>query len=228
MAGDEASDGSVTRGRVGSTGDILGVRPYRRGDSPRRIHWAQTARHDRLIVCELQTNVRPVVLLVLDADPANHSLGPNGSREWAIRIAASLARGWLEAGAQVGAAWTNTFISPASGSAQASRILDALARIPDQCSGSLAQLFDAPSVRGARAGVRVAITTDAFSARASAGDMIRFVVLDRRGFGGDVVRSMGCDEGPIRARPQPWAEFRSADRVPHDLRHGWSEARHGS
>lgn len=36
--------------RTGDQGDAAGVRPYRRGDSMRVIHWRQTARHDQLIV----------------------------------------------------------------------------------------------------------------------------------------------------------------------------------
>jgi len=43
----ESIDGNVARPKVGTAGDLLGVRPYRRGDSPRRIHWQQSARHDR-------------------------------------------------------------------------------------------------------------------------------------------------------------------------------------
>jgi len=43
----EAIYGNVARVKVGTAGDLLGVRPYRRGDSPRRIHWQQSARHDR-------------------------------------------------------------------------------------------------------------------------------------------------------------------------------------
>ena len=73
VSGEQQVEGSVSRNNVGSNGDVLGVRPYRRGDSPRRIHSAQTARHDRLIVCELQCNARPIIQLVLDADPDVHS-----------------------------------------------------------------------------------------------------------------------------------------------------------
>ena len=73
VSGDQQVDGNVSRNKVGSNGDVLGVRPYRRGDSPRRIHWGQSARHDRLIVCELQSNARPVIQLVLDAHPSIHA-----------------------------------------------------------------------------------------------------------------------------------------------------------
>jgi uncharacterized protein (DUF58 family) len=72
-----------------------------------------------------------VIQLVLDADPRVHAgSGPDGSREWAVRIVASLAKGWLEAGAQVGAVWNGQAIPPASGRQQLHRLLDGLTRLP--------------------------------------------------------------------------------------------------
>ena len=46
--------GLATRNKAGTAGDLLGVRPYRRGASLRRVHWPQSARHGHLIVCELE------------------------------------------------------------------------------------------------------------------------------------------------------------------------------
>ena len=37
VGGGRQVEGSVSRSKVGTNGDVLGVRPYRRGDSPRRI-----------------------------------------------------------------------------------------------------------------------------------------------------------------------------------------------
>jgi uncharacterized protein (DUF58 family) len=138
--GADVVEGNVTRNKVGSTGDVLGVRPYRRGDSPRRIHWAQSAKHDRLVVCELQSNSRPVVMLVLDANEAIHTPGADGSREWAIRVAASFAKAWLEAGAQVGAMWGDVVLQPRAGAEHLQRILDGLARL-GSCDKPLSQLL---------------------------------------------------------------------------------------
>ncbi len=160
VSGDQQVEGNVSRNKVGSNGDVLGVRPYRRGDSPRRIHWGQSARHDRLIVCELQSNARPVIQLVLDADPRVHSDGPDGSREWAIRIVASLARGWLEAGAMVGAVWNGQAIPATSGTGQLHRLLDSLARLPDDSEVPLAETLVSPACRGFRDGLQVIVTTD--------------------------------------------------------------------
>ncbi|QDU64302.1 hypothetical protein Pan216_51910 [Planctomycetes bacterium Pan216] len=65
--GERRTHGELLNDRVGTAGEMLGVRPYRMGDSLRRVHWGQTARHDRMIVCELQSTTVPFVRIVLDS-----------------------------------------------------------------------------------------------------------------------------------------------------------------
>jgi uncharacterized protein (DUF58 family) len=239
--GDEAEGGTPARGRVGTTGEVVGVRPYRRGDSPRRIHWPQSAKHDRLVVCELQPTARPAVLVVLDTDPAAHTPGPDGSFEWAVRVAASLARGWLEDGAAVGLAWAGGVVPVNAGAAQVGRVMDALARVGGG-DRPLADVLASPAVRAARVGVRVVVTTDAGAARAGPGGGVRWAVLRRAGFQDCGMRNAGCGieegnrPGPstphsafrIPHFPRPWLDIPSAADAPHRLRHGTPEATHGS
>ena len=77
--------------RAGDDGDIIAARLHRQGDSLRRVHWAQTARRDALVVCERQTTARRRVRLTLDGgafagrDPADQALS-----DWAVRVLASL------------------------------------------------------------------------------------------------------------------------------------------
>jgi uncharacterized protein (DUF58 family) len=216
--GADVVEGNVTRNKVGTSGDVLGVRPYRRGDSPRRIHWAQSARHDRLIVCELQSHSRPVVHLILDANTVVHTLGSQGSREWAFRVVASLAKGWLEAGAQVGLVVGTTYLSPQAGLEHLTRVLDAIACEGDT-STTLNMLMADPRVRGATAGVSVVVTTDVGRAAVDERlDDVRWVLLEQHGFGGVKAHT------PTR----PWLQLPSPDRVPDLLRHGTPEASHGS
>jgi uncharacterized protein (DUF58 family) len=223
---DRQVEGNVSRNKVGSNGDVLGVRPFRRGDSPRRIHWAQSARHDRLIVCELQANARPVIQLVLDADARVHGgVGADGSREWAIRIVASLAKGWLEAGAQVGVVWHGNVIRPSSGQRHLIHVLDSLAKLPDSAGSELATTLAGPACRDFRDGLQVIVTTDVALARTarSAGenDQRRWVVLQAAAF--------GASPAPVLDLPlAPWLWIDSAEHVPTLLRGGWREARHGS
>ena len=66
-------DDSLAERRAGDFGDMLGTRPFREGDSLRRIHWAQTARQRQLIVCERQAMETTSVMVYVDLDPASHT-----------------------------------------------------------------------------------------------------------------------------------------------------------
>jgi uncharacterized protein (DUF58 family) len=227
VGGDRQVEGNVSRSKVGTNGDVLGVRPYRRGDSPRRIHWGQSARHDRLVVCELQSNARPVIQIVLDTDPRVHAgTGPDSSREWAIRVAASFAKGWLEDGAQVGLAWGGHDLPPASGRAQMHAILDALAGLPAGTPQPLAEVLACPRCRGFRDGLQVIVTTDRAHAHGGCGaceaEDQRWVVL-RAGAFAEPVDVAACGHCPA-----PWLLIDSAEAVPALLKGDWREARHGS
>ena len=130
--------------KVGTTGDVLGVRPYRRGDPLRRIHWAQTARVGGLIVCEVQAQALPRLRVVLDADPQTHrGSGPQSSREWAIRIAAGLIDQAIARGAVVEAVLGGWAIPSRGGEAQRRLIMDALAKLPETDQPSLTEVLEA-------------------------------------------------------------------------------------
>jgi uncharacterized protein (DUF58 family) len=229
VGGDRQVEGNVSRNKVGSNGDVLGVRPYRRGDSPRRIHWGQSARHDRLIVCELQANARPVVQLVLDADPAVHvGHGPESSREGAIRIVASLAKGWLAAGVEVGAVWNGQVIPAASGPKQGNALLDALARLPDTSGTPLRETLSVAACHSFTDGLQVIVTTDAGVNRATDGPVEqyqRWVVLQVEGFLGIAAQPVAR---PARLSIRPWLLIDTPEQIPLLLRGGWKEALHGS
>lgn len=227
VSGEHQVEGNVSRNKVGTNGDVLGVRPYRRGDVPRRIHWGQSARHDRLIVCELQSNSRPMIQVVLDADPRVHvGSGTDSSREWAIRIVASFAKGWLEEGALVGLAFGNHDIPPASGQAQLHRILDTLARLPAECEWSLAEVLACPRCRGFRDGLQVIVTTDLTHAHGNCGtcqlEDQRWVILKTSAFT-TTVENATCGHCP-----NPWLLIDAIEAIPSLLKGGWREARHGS
>jgi uncharacterized protein (DUF58 family) len=216
---EEDQEGRAHRNVAGSGGDVTGVRPYRPGDPVRRIHWRQTAKHDRLVVCERQALTRDEILLVLDTRLDVHTPGRNGSAEWSIRIAASFARGWLEAGARVGLAWSGGAVPVASGAAQIPRVMDALARIEFRSAGSFEEIVGSSIVRRAR-GVVVAITSRLGAARLTAGacSNVRLVTLDSGGFSSAPDRSSPADS---------WLDVPSPTEIPVLLKSGWKEARHG-
>ena len=75
----------ATDRRAGTTGDLLGVRRFREGDSLRHVHWAQTARQRELIVTERQATVSSTVRVGVDLPRDADQL------EVALRAAASVA-----------------------------------------------------------------------------------------------------------------------------------------
>ncbi|WP_027853356.1 DUF58 domain-containing protein [Marinobacterium litorale] len=82
---------------------FAGVRDYRRGDSMRHIHWRASARRGEWVVREYEQIENAELVIVLNADPgANPGSGRESCFEYAVRIAASLARYATENGHKVG------------------------------------------------------------------------------------------------------------------------------
>ena len=77
--------------QAGASGDFLGTREYRPGDSVRAIHWPLSARMGDLIVKEFERNSSTEVSIFLDLDArAAWGQGREHTLEYAIRIAASV------------------------------------------------------------------------------------------------------------------------------------------
>lgn len=66
----------LTHNRAGVGSEVIGVRPYQPGDSPRHVHWRSVARTGRLVSKEFAQETQPGVSIVLDrylsADVAHH------------------------------------------------------------------------------------------------------------------------------------------------------------
>ncbi|WP_165249969.1 DUF58 domain-containing protein, partial [Paludisphaera soli] len=223
-------EGAAARRRPGTSGDLLGVRPYRRGDSLRRVHWPQSARHETLIVCELECRATPVVQVVLDLDAAAHAgTGPESSREWAIRVAASYAEDWIGQGAEVELIFGAKIVSAGPGStvARRNRVLDALARIDEEPAPPLGDLLRSPACRAFEGGLRIIVATDRSAAgsvapeRPRSGPPERFIIMKADAFGPDE------DDGRMVSAPpawfRPWLLLDDPDHVAARLRGGWKE-----
>jgi uncharacterized protein (DUF58 family) len=76
---------------------IMGVRDYRGGDSPRRIHWTATARAGRLLVKQYQPAIARETLICLDVALRHYEpKGRHEAIELAVVAAASLASHMIE------------------------------------------------------------------------------------------------------------------------------------
>jgi uncharacterized protein (DUF58 family) len=77
--------------RTGEFGDTTGTRPFRDGDSLRRVHWPQTARQRALIVTEQQAPAMTSVRVILDLSNDSHPVSiREQSGELCVRTAASI------------------------------------------------------------------------------------------------------------------------------------------
>jgi len=83
--------------------EVHGLRDYRPGDSPRRVHWKATARRGRLTVREYEDAAPPRVLLVVDPWlPARPTEADRNQLESVISLAAGVCKEWRrEAGARL-------------------------------------------------------------------------------------------------------------------------------
>jgi uncharacterized protein (DUF58 family) len=82
----------VPRMQAGVGYEVMGVRPYRSGDSPRDIHWRSVARTGQLIVKEYADESQPGLTIALDtfAHDYPQTEEKHVPFEWAIKCAASL------------------------------------------------------------------------------------------------------------------------------------------
>jgi uncharacterized protein (DUF58 family) len=218
--GSDYTGSCLSEVRAGDAGDVLGVRPYRRGDSLRRIHWAHTARLGRLIVCERQSPTRPTAQIVLDAEATIHcGSGPDSSLQWATRIAASLCECFLQHSARVECCIGGKTISAASEARDFELVLDALARIPH--SGLAATATAKKQHASIVSQHEIIVTTDRGLARWHSEDVCigqrRFIVLRADSFVGE-----DCQPAAVLfPADHSSIHIENNENIPQHFRHQW-------
>lgn len=115
---------------TGSSGDSIGARDYRDGDSMRSIHWAHTARRDTLVVRERPGTAAAVVRLVVDhrVERIRREAGTHDRALDAIVTAAfAIIESWLPRGVAFEIIWPGRpAVTPRTGS-EIAALLDELA-----------------------------------------------------------------------------------------------------
>ena len=90
FAGDKLAEIGVGK-RTSMHGDFLGARDFRRGDSLKNIHWAQSARQEQLVVCERGGPQNQAIELHLSTERCRGTnMECRENLAWRVRIAASL------------------------------------------------------------------------------------------------------------------------------------------
>lgn len=113
------------------TPNASGVRDYVWGDSFNRIHWPSTVRTGKLMVKTFELDPASDIWIVLDLERrAQAGTGDESTEEYAVKIAASVARFFLNANRNVGLMAFGDrldIIETERGGQQMTRILEALA-----------------------------------------------------------------------------------------------------
>jgi uncharacterized protein (DUF58 family) len=135
------------------TPNVAGVRDYAPGDSLNRIHWVSTARRERLMVKEFELDPLAEVWVFLDVArevqsalpysppdlavdallrPLEEVVLPPSTEEYAVSIAASLGRYFLQRGRAVGLvscgqSQSPSVLPPDRGGRQLGKVLEAMA-----------------------------------------------------------------------------------------------------
>lgn len=173
---------NVSRPTHHITPNINGLRDYRPGDSLNRIHWASTARQNRLIVKEFEFDPAADVQILLDMNVASHWIVEHGRKgvsegvpaaqsnrrtndsteEYSVATAATLAKYFLQTGRNVGlVAWGqhHELIASDRGDRQLNKVFEALAVIRAQGTTDFGQLIAAELPRFRSSDTLVLITS---------------------------------------------------------------------
>jgi uncharacterized protein (DUF58 family) len=178
------------------TPNASGVRPYEPGDSFNRIHWPTTARTNLLMVKLFELDPASDIWIILDLDKGVHvGEGEEGTEEYAVKIAASIARFFLVANRSVGfiSFGKRLFVEEAERGAQHfTRILEALALSTAEGDVPVGTLISEESKRFGRHTTVVVITPStsedwvgALQFIAERGVKVASVLLEPSTFGGN-------------------------------------------
>ncbi len=204
---------------AGDAGEVLGTRAFRQGDSLRRVHWMQSARHQRLIVCERQAPASCALSLSVDLDASSYADSGAESLEQVIRIAASVCESLhrLHADVECRIGHESFLLSQSGGSLR--RLMDHLARVPQTGYKIESAAKSAPC--RIRSRLMISLTTDAGLARRIGQPHSnlheRLIVVQSRR---DIAAQPRAGEGCCR----PWIEFDAACDLAAELPVRWRRA----
>jgi len=143
---DEQPAAEQTQPRAGWGSEVMGVRPYRPGDSPRHIHWATVARTGVLMSKEFAQEAQPGVALVLDRyspiwPPPATKYTPF---EMLVKAALSVGDYALRRNYALSLSADETGMAHPQGALTRDMLLEYLARVPPRQTPTLAEQLQQP------------------------------------------------------------------------------------
>ena len=137
--------GPRTSRRSGEYEEFYGIREYRQEDGLRKIHWPSSAKHNELIVRHFEQSGVHAITIVLDLKRENNlGFGKETTLEYAVKIAASLSKYFLDQGSIVQLlAFEDKPLMSSFGRDPSHffTILELLAQVESNCSYSLGQVL---------------------------------------------------------------------------------------
>jgi uncharacterized protein (DUF58 family) len=132
------------RPRPGVGYEVIGVRPFRSGDSPRHIHWRSVARTGELISKEFADEAQPGLSLALDLyhHPYPETPSKHTPFEWAVKIAASIGDYAHRKGYPLHLVADDEALPPPQGAVSWQALLQYLARVQPMGARSFSTVLD--------------------------------------------------------------------------------------
>jgi len=143
---------------TGHTGDSIGARDYRAGDSMRSIHWAHTARRDAVVVRERPGAAAAAVRLVVDHRIHVYGQDPSSNRllDAIVGTTFAIVESWQPRGMTFELVWPGRAPLAPRTPADVTAMLDELACLEPQAAASVAA---PPSTRPRPVDLEILLTT---------------------------------------------------------------------
>jgi uncharacterized protein (DUF58 family) len=185
------------RPKSGIGSEVIGVRPFRSGDSPRHLHWRSMARTGQLMSKEFADEAQPGLALALDV--FQHAYAATNSKhipfEWAVKTAVSIADYARQRGYPLYLIADQEVLPTPSGAVAWTALLQYMARIQPTGKRPLAEILEDAAVHTLVAAVLPYPDTsarDALMALRYRGCSLLSVIVDPESFpaGGVAARPM--------------------------------------
>jgi uncharacterized protein (DUF58 family) len=152
--------GAQQRGHVPFvTPTVAGVREYQPSDAYNRIHWPSTARTGQLMVKEFELDPFADVWVFLDLDRHVHfGHGAESTEEYAVTVAASMAKHYLMENRSVGLLAQREILQPDRGIRQLTKVFELLAVVHADRWEGLEEVLSAESLRINRLSTVIVVT----------------------------------------------------------------------